>query len=690
MPTFDDDDSTWVDQGAVEAEAEDDLIDEEEELGLEQENLEDEEEDAAFDPATPSPDAAYELAGESRGKKPKKDPPAAQPPSRAEELERELREERERERRELEALERGGAGGMHGATPPDVLTTIRGQLQQAQDYLREERVMEGLTKARLDTLHIQKLSAKKQEAVMGFADPALPPPADSRSKNPAQPPLVYVIKHPTRHFARIHFEALGLGKRTQTYAVKIEDLRRFLFPAKRRGSKQQWERYWAMLPETEPQNEYMVVNCLYFIHYGDQGGTVAFDETKPWTKCKDTKKQEEYQFPYRRWASLDHCENYRNANKDVHVKKRYFQLAKQLELQCDQFEQFHKEVPKHDEPFERPMAEMSQTVQRLKAQIEAVFKQHNITGRDYFSWFRRYETRLINHGNQALHRQLKQQNNQFEIMQSRILELERRLRDQQQAAAPQPLTQPPSGAAAAPPAAPVSAADFIRVAADHFQRASPEERAAVNYSSWQSRRTGLVPEALGRLVHHRRWQYTHGMRIGRNEDMVAHYNRQPVPDCLIRESEKSKQYMFVDRLQIDSRLNNALAAISNAAGPVAVSPHLGCTLRYYLAEFLDLILQTSAVDYQDLKTHFLALLAPDSQEDTLVRLLQVAIRGGTYYPPNNRQTSLAHRSSLRGLDGPTESEAVKHHLRNHLNRRHRAYSDPAEYMYSLIDALKHH
>ena len=356
------------------------------------------------------------------------------PVTRIDELERELRRERERER-ELPARR-------HHETPPAVLTSIRASLLHAQNFLRENRSMENMTRARLAGLHIEKLGAKKEQAVLRMQD------THSLDRELVQPPLVYVIKHPHKHYARIHFEALGLGKRTQTFAVKIDDLRKFLFPAKKRNAKTLWDQYWSMVPETEPQNEYLAVNCLYFIHYGDQGGTVQFDETKPWEKCRDTKKHEEYEFPYRRWSSVPKCEGYRTTNLALHIKKRYFQLLRRVELEAEAFSEFHKHIDR-DLPLQHSMAQVDAKLGQVREHIAEVFRQHKIDGRDYFAWFRRHETRLVNQRDRVLHRQIHDQNEQVHAMQQRIHDLERQIQIQQQQHAP-----------AAPPAVPVAATSW--------------------------------------------------------------------------------------------------------------------------------------------------------------------------------------------------------------------------------------
>ena len=585
---------------------------------------------------------------------------------------------------------------MHPATESEVLSTIRANLQRAQEYLSEQRCMEGLTKARLDGLHIAKLgSPKKQEAVLHLEDPST---AGGAGAALPMPPLVYVIKHPQRHFARIHFEALGLGKRTQTFAVKIEDLRRFLFPPKRRNSKQQWERYWSMLPETEPDNEYMIVNCLYFIHYGDQGGTVQFDEEKPWTKCKDTKKDEPYQFPYRRWSTMAHCENYRAQNGPAH--RSGSEPMKRLEAACAALDELHREAPRHNSPFEADAAQIHDAAAQLQRRIDGLFEKYKIHDRDYFAWFRKYETRLVNHRNQALHRQLKEQNDQYHSMQQRIHELERQLKEVSSSAA-----HPAAPAAAASPApapAPVTDDDFRRLAADHFRGAPHEEKVAVNYAQWQNRPSGLIPEALGRMLHHRQWHYTLGMApLRRNQDVVQLYNSLPgLPDCLVRRSERSNQYVFVTKHEVDTTLNDAVRTIEQRVGMVGLSPHLSFPLKYQLGEFLTRVLaldqqgslSSAILDYQDLRTHFLSLLGHGTDEDTLSHLLQVALHGGTYNPPNGRHSTLSSRLALGQLRGDTAIRRVRDRVRDELNSRvYRSAPGPArvlDYMYIVIDSLR--
>ena len=174
-------------------------------------------------------------------------------------------------------------------------------------------------------------------------------------------------------------------------------------------------------------------------------------------------------------------------------------------------------------------------------------------------------------------------------------------------------------------------------------------------------------------MHHRRWQYTHGMRIGRNEDMVAHYNRQAVPDCLVKRSARSNQYTFVGRHGIDQALNTNLDVIGRQIGPVSVPPQLDYNIKYHLAEFLSHVIgvnslspATPVVDYQDLRTRFLALLGHGGDEDTLVQLMQVACDGGMYQPPSSRQASLPQNKSLAALRaGSAAASASGKRFRSH-------------------------
>ena len=509
---------------------------------------------------------------------------------------------------------------------------------------------------------------------------------------------MYVIENGGRHFARIHFEALGLGKKTQTFAVKLDDLKKFLFPD-RKGKNKLWEEYWNMLPETTVPQEYMVINGLYFIHYGDQGGTVSFDENKPWTACKDTKTAAEFQFPYRFWSTVKRCENYRNANLDLHLQKRYLHLCKQLGALCQEFKEYHSQASETTGEFKRDIAGISSTVTQLHQMIDQLFRKNNIRDRDFFSWFRQHEQRYITHQNQSYIRQIRDQDQQVHTVMERNLELERqnqkqkdliRQLQQQQKTTTQPSTFSPSNIGGVVP----SDKEMCQIAYDYFKKANRSEQSAVKYSAWRESRSGLIPEALGRLLYHNQYPHNSTVNIHNNEDLVQFYNRQVVPDVLVQDIERDKKYYFVDKHTIETKIEQALQDMSTYTYGnmwTANMSQLSYNTRYHLAYMVSLLNRTSqqfstpVVDYQDLKTRLVNMINP-SNEKEVVSLIRVVLRGGNHQSPHQKSVHLPSRLSLRKMDFKTPF--VVQTLHNKLrNLMHQKSVQPLEYLRSFAEAL---
>ena len=290
----------------------------------------------------------------------------------------------------------------------------------------------------------------------------------------------------------------------------------------------------------------------------------------------------------------------------------------------------------------------------------------------------------------------------MQTVMERNLELERQnqqqkemIRQMQQRQQAPPPTAPSFAGASFSSSSP-SERDLCQLAYNHFKQAPRPEQTAVKYTNWKDSRSGLIPEALGRLLFHHQWNYDHTFSIQNNDDIVRLYNSKPVPDSLVQDIGKDKKHSFVNKRTIETDLERALRDITQyshgATTWIANSPQLSYNVRYNLAEFLNALnrisqkFATPVVDYQDLKTRLLNVISR-IDENSLISTLRVIIRGGNFQSPEKRSLHLPSRLSLRKMEFKTSFMVQSFHnqLRDLMNQT-RSFQ-PIDYLYTFVDAL---